>query len=165
VYVLYMDDSILAGPDSREIEGIIQEIKSHKLDITVLGDVNDFLGVNITKIKDGKLHVSKLHLIQQIIKQTHMLKATSNPTPAKSVVILHRQRNLPSYTPLFNYKSVIGKLNYLERGTRSDISYATHQCVRWLVRYLIRTKDKRYIINLKSDRGLEVHVDTNFSRN
>jgi len=63
VYVLYMDDSILARPDSREIEGIIQKIKSHKLDITILGDVNDFLGVNITKMKDGKLHVSQPYFI------------------------------------------------------------------------------------------------------
>jgi hypothetical protein len=29
------------------------------------------------------------------------------------------------------YRSVIGKLNFLEKSTRPDISYAVHQCARF----------------------------------
>ena len=178
-YILYTDDSILAGPDKNEIDAIIKEIKTNNLNITILGDLKDFLGVNITKLPDSCLHVSQPHLIEQIIDQTHMSKAKPKSTPAKASTILHRQKYLPPHTLSFNYRSMIGKLNYLERGTRSDISYATHQCarfsndpkpdhesaVRWLVRYLIGTKDKGYIINHKSNKGLEVHVDADFSGN
>ena len=99
--------------------------------------------------------------------------------PAKLSSILHRHQSLPSFTPEFNYKSVIGKLNYLEWGTRSDISYATYQCaqfstdpkwphveaVRWLICYLIGTRNKGYYIDLSSSKGLEVYVDADFSGN
>jgi hypothetical protein len=48
LYVLYTDDSLLAGPDSKEIQKVIDELQSKaKLAITVEGDLADFLGVNI----------------------------------------------------------------------------------------------------------------------
>ena len=31
----------------------------------------------------------------------------------------------------FNYRSVIGKLNFLEKSTRPDITYAVHQCTHF----------------------------------
>jgi hypothetical protein len=76
----------------------------------------------------------------------------------------------------FNYRSVVGKLNYLEKATRSDISYAIHQCarfvsdpkvehgeaVRWLGRYLKGTRDKGTILKPIPGIDLEVHVDASF---
>jgi Reverse transcriptase (RNA-dependent DNA polymerase) len=47
MYVLYTDDSILAGPDKAEIDKVIDDIRKAKLDITVEGDIQDFLGINI----------------------------------------------------------------------------------------------------------------------
>jgi hypothetical protein len=47
MYVLYTDDSILAGPDQKEIEQTVQQMKKAGLDITIEGDLTDFLGVNI----------------------------------------------------------------------------------------------------------------------
>ena len=35
MYVLYTDDSILAGPDLKEVEQAIEDIKKAKLDITM----------------------------------------------------------------------------------------------------------------------------------
>jgi hypothetical protein len=61
VFVLYTDDSILAGPDSRELDIIIEEIKKAGLDLTVEGDIADFLGVKIEKSQDGKVSASLNH--------------------------------------------------------------------------------------------------------
>jgi hypothetical protein len=47
MYVLYTDDSILAGPDFEEIDKAIEDIKKAKLDITIEDDIQDFFGVNI----------------------------------------------------------------------------------------------------------------------
>ena len=47
LYLLYTDDSILAGPDAEEIEQIIEEIKATGLEIADEGKMEDFLGVNI----------------------------------------------------------------------------------------------------------------------
>ena len=69
-------------------------------------------------------------------------------------------------------------LGYLET-TRSDISYAVHQCARfstapkvehgkavnWLARYLKGTRDKGTIFRPDSKRGLEVFVDADFAGN
>lgn len=67
----------------------------------------------------------------------------------------------------------------MEKGTRSDIAYATHQCaifcsdpkkehgdeVKWLGRYLKETRNKGLLIKPKSDLGLEVYVDADFAGN
>jgi hypothetical protein len=63
IYVLYTDDSILAGPDQHEIEKATEDIKAAGLDITVEGDLQDFLGVNIERTQDGKIHLTQPHLI------------------------------------------------------------------------------------------------------
>lgn len=60
----------------------------------------------------------------------------------------------------FHYRAVIGKLNFLEKTTRPDISYAAHQAaqfsanpwvthgkaLKWLGRYLNHTRDKGAIL-------------------
>jgi hypothetical protein len=44
MYVLYTDDSILAGQDQSNIEQVIKDIQLAKLNITVEGDIKDSLG-------------------------------------------------------------------------------------------------------------------------
>ncbi len=74
---------------------------------------------------------------------------------------------------------MIGKLNYLERGSRSDISYIVHQCARfttrpkkeraealkWLGCYLKEKRDKGTIIRAQEGKDLEVYVDADFVGN
>ncbi|KAI2512304.1 hypothetical protein MHU86_2180 [Fragilaria crotonensis] len=71
--------------------------------------------------------------------------------------------------------SIIGKLNYLEKATRSDIAYAVHQCarfvsdpkkehgdaVRWLGRYCWEPETKA-IMQPMTNKDLEVFVDASF---
>jgi hypothetical protein len=59
MYVLYTDDSILAGPDEDEISQIIEDMRKAKLDITIEGDLQDFLGVNIERMADGTMGCSR----------------------------------------------------------------------------------------------------------
>jgi hypothetical protein len=179
LYVLYTDDSLLAGPDQKEIEKIIDELQNKaKLSITVEGDLADFLGVNIDRKEDGTIHMSQPHLIDQILEDLRLNDNATKvrTTPAASSRLLTRHANSPSFDGSFNYRSVIGKLNYLEKATRSDISYAVHQCarfvsdprkehgdaVRWLGRYLKGTRDKGTIMQPMSGKDLEVFVDASF---
>ena len=74
---------------------------------------------------------------------------------------------------------MIGKLNYLEKATRPDISFATHQCarsaaapkkshtrvVRWLGHNLLHSKKKEMRFHADITRGLEVFVDASFAGN
>ena len=182
MYILYTDDSILAGPDKREIEKIISDIEKAGLEITIEGKLEDFLGININRRKDGSIHLTQPLLITQIIEAIwgkNGEKITSRTTPASSSNLLSRHTDSPEFDGSFDYRSVIGKLNYLERGTRSDISYIVHQCARftaspkrehgqainWLGRYLKGTSDKGTIFKPKRGKGLQIWVDADFCGN
>jgi hypothetical protein len=181
MYVLYTDDSLLAGPDLNEVNKAIEDIRKAKLNITIEGDIQDFLGVNIERKPNGEVHLTQPHLIDQILQDLKMddaeLKGKS--TPAAASRLLSRHSKSDPFDESFNYRSVVGKLNYLEKGSRSDIAYITHQCarfstcpkkehaaaIRWLARYLKETRDKGTILRPQKGRGLEVHVDADFAGN
>ena len=181
IYMLYTDDSILAGPSQKEIDEIIKDLKKAKLNVTDEGDIQDFLGVNIDKQKDGTIHLTQPHLVDQILKDLNMIQdnVKCKDVPAMSSKLLKRDEDGEEFDQSFHYRSIIGKLHYLEKGTRSDIAYITHQCarfaenpkeshakaIRWLARYLKGTRDKGLIIKPKRDKGLEVYVDADFSGN
>jgi hypothetical protein len=90
IYVLYTDDSILAGPDEEELNVIIARIKGIGLDITEEGDLGDFLGINIERMNDHAYHLSQPQLIGQIIHDLHIDQdnVTAKPTLAVATTIL-----------------------------------------------------------------------------
>ena len=181
MYVLYTDDSILAGPSEREINQIIEKMRRAKLDITIEGTLEDFLGVNIDRKEDGSIHLTQPQLIDSILRDLNLDNdnVKTKSIPACSSKILKKHHDSEPFDKSFNYRSVIGKLNYLERGSRSDIAYITHQCarftenpkaehgkaIRWLGRYLKATKDKGTILRPDIKRNMEVYVDADFAGN
>ena len=66
MYVLYTDDSILMGPDEKELEEVIALIKAQGLELTVDGDISDFLGVELKREADGSINCTQPQLIQKI---------------------------------------------------------------------------------------------------
>ena len=92
MYILYTDDSILAGPDPKEIDQIIEDMQKAKLDIMVKGDLQDFLGVNIEQKEDGYIHLTQPHLIHHILKDLRLDKdnVKEKYTPASSSKMLSR---------------------------------------------------------------------------
>jgi hypothetical protein len=77
IYALYTDDSILAGPNQRETQQVIADLKTTKLTLMVKGDLEDFLGVQIKRKKDGSFHLMQPHLIDQISRKCHNQKCSS----------------------------------------------------------------------------------------
>ena len=62
MYLLYTDDSILAGPGKEEIAQVIKDLKGANLDVTDEGNMEDFFGINIQR-KDEEIHLTQPHLI------------------------------------------------------------------------------------------------------
>jgi Reverse transcriptase (RNA-dependent DNA polymerase) len=135
MYILYTDDSILAGLDRNDIEQVIKDIQTANLNITVEGDIQDFLGINISRREDGSIHLSQPQLIAAILKDLRLdgEQTKIKTTPSLSSKILQKHEDSQEFDGSFDYRSVVGKLNYLEKGTRADISYITHQCARFAV--------------------------------
>lgn len=177
VYLLYTDDSILVGPNMDEIDESVEAI-SKLLEITDEGEVNDFLGVNIERKPNGEIHFTQPHLIDDILKELEFNNKTkTKSTPMKSSEILKRDREGTPLGDDFKYRRILGKMGYLEKGSRMDIAYSTHQCARfsidpkqshgdalkWIGRYLKGTRDKGTILRPSKDKNLEVWVDAGFA--
>ena len=157
IYVLYTDESILAAPNQDDIDQAIKDITKAGLNITIEGDIQDFLGVNMERKDDGTITFSQPHLIDKILRAVRLgTEGKNRNTPAAVSRILKRHADSPNFDRSFDYRSVVGMLNYLDAGSRSNIAYATHQCarfaakpkeehataLRWIARYLRGTRDK-----------------------
>jgi hypothetical protein len=94
--------------------------------------------------------------------------------------ILCRDLDGSPFVETWDYRSIIGKLNFLEKSTRPEITYhAVHQCarlasnpkqshanaVKYLCRFLFATKDKGLILHPDTSKSFEVHVDCDFAGN
>ena len=108
IYVLYTDDSIIISPSQQEAEGVIRDIRAAGLNITVEGDLRDFLGVNIQRDDDGGMRLSQPHLERQICKELGLDEnTTTKSTPAASSKILKRHKESENFDNSFNYRSII----------------------------------------------------------
>jgi hypothetical protein len=130
------------------------------------------------QMPDGSIHLTQPHLIDQILDDLRLNNdnMTTKKTPVSSSRLLSRHSDSEPFDGSFNYRSIIGKLNYLEKSTRSDISYIVHQCaqfttnpkvehaqaLRWLGRYLKETRNKGMILRPVEGKDMEVYVDADF---
>ena len=65
MYIMYTDDSILAGPSQAEVQKAIKDIEEAGLKINVEGDISDFLGVKLQREQDSTIKMKQPHLINQ----------------------------------------------------------------------------------------------------
>jgi len=181
IYVLYTDDSILAGPDDKELDDIIQQIAAAGLDITEEErGLEDFLGVNIERTPEGGFHLSQPQLIEQILIDLNLQGegVKIRDTPATSSVTLSEFPGSADHDQHFHYRSVLGKLNYLEKSTRPDIAYAVHQCARFsqrpkvehakavkMIGWYLRGTKNRGIYLRPTDDSFTVWADADYSGN
>ena len=175
------DDSIISGPNKEDLDAVVADMKKANLGVTVEGTLEDFLGGNINRRKYGSIHLTQHHIIDQIVKDLGQdnPKNTSKSTTAQPSKISHSHKQSENSDKKFHYRPVVGKLNYLEKCFRPDITYAKHQCdrlsvnpkrqhaksLRHLGRQLKGTMDKGTIYFPNTDKGSEVHVDFDFAGN
>jgi len=99
IYILYTDNSILTGPDLKELDKIIEDMKQAGLELMVKGDISDFLGVNIQQHNDGTVHLTQPHLIDSILGELGLQadSAKSKATPAASSKLLGHHDDAPPH--------------------------------------------------------------------
>ena len=180
IFVVYVDDGIFLGPNSNDIDKAIAELKAEGFDIEDQGDIADYLGVNVERVDGDKIKLSQPHLIDEIIRDVNLSsRAQSKSTPAAPTKILHRDQSAPAFNHRFNYRSVIGKLNFLEKSTCPDISYAVHQAARFssdprkshgeaverIAQYLKSRRNEGLILDPQSNKSIECYADADFSGN
>ena len=110
---LYVDDCVIFANDSSTISSFISRMKDRGYLLQDEGNIKNFLGVNISRIPNGKYEMKQTGLIQDILNNLGLnhpqTKYSKNTTPAQE--ILHTDLDKPEFSESWNYRSLIGKLN------------------------------------------------------
>ena len=133
VCLVYVDDTILAGPNldniNREITGMGVSTKdqTHCFQLRDEGQVGDFLGIRIEKLRERKFHLTQTGLTNKVLKSANMEDCNPVPTPS-STVPLAIDADGEEFQEDWEYATIVGMLMYLAQNSRPDIVYAVHQC-------------------------------------
>ena len=104
MYALYIDDSILGAPTRHELDVVIAAIKDAKLQITLEGDLADFLGVKIERKSRNEIIFTQPHLIDDILNDLGLQHAKDvKETPTASSRILTRNDSGTDHDKSFHY--------------------------------------------------------------
>ena len=170
------------GTTDAAIDEALHALRASKQNFIIKdeGVVGDFLGVKIDHSDDITITLTQPQLIDSIIEDINMKDNTKpRAAPACSSKLLHKDTDGESVEANIHYRSVIGKLDFLEKSTRLDISASMHQCARFqdnlkkshlqAVRtircYLIGTRDKGIVVRPDHTTSFECWVDADFVGN
>jgi hypothetical protein len=116
-----VDDGIFFGPDLKEIEQAMKNLDAQGFNLDMMGIVKDYLGINFERLPGGRVKMSHPQLIEQILKDVGLSQgAITKSTPCRQSTLQRDFHGAPCKGK-FHYRSVVGKLNFLENGTRPDI--------------------------------------------
>ena len=189
ILLIYVDDVICFCPTSKPIDDFIESMQRQEPQSYVLedqGNLKDYLGIEIQEtIEDGPkgqqraIHITQKHLINKIIQSCGLDKehVTTRTVPAAPSIRLSKLGKEVTNPP-FNYRSVVGQLNYLAATTRPELAFAVHQCARFcadprechykaikrIARYLYLTKDMGLILRPQGT-DIQCYADADFAGN
>jgi Reverse transcriptase (RNA-dependent DNA polymerase) len=138
VFFVCTDDGIMMGPRPEVAVAQIQELQG-SFDIEIHGNLQEYLGIQINQDANGCITMTQPHLIDSILHNLGLSgkdrRARSNTTIKDLPSMVSRKitagTNRKPFDFPWNYQSIIGKLNYLEKSTRPDITYVVHQLARY----------------------------------
>ena len=132
--VLYTDDAAFFSPSAQAIDDEIASLKK-AFDLTDEGELQDYLGTRFIRHTNGRMELQQQKSIDNCLKLLGMGEDKENVklhnTPAESSKILHADINGTDRKQMWNFRAVVGCLNYLRAMTRLDLSYSVHQCAQF----------------------------------
>jgi hypothetical protein len=128
--LVYVDDIIVVSSSDQATQALLQDLQK-EFALKDLGELNYFIGIEVTKIKDGLLLTQKKYT-SDLLKRVGM----SNCKPVASPLFTSEKLSVHEGTPLgakdmTNYRSVVGALQYLTL-TRPDIAFPVNKVCQFL---------------------------------
>jgi len=176
IILVYVDDMLILSKEANLYEKLLEELKVRKFEVSDEGNLEEYLGVEFRRVEGNKISMSQPQVIQSILLDLGYIEGTkTKSTPAISSELLHKDPDGKVGTKEWNYRSVCGKLNYLEASSRPDLAFAVHQVSRFMEspreshiaavnrigRYLAGTKERGLIFN-PEEIGFEVWTDADW---
>lgn len=128
IFMVYVDDAILLSPSKKYIDASLQDLRQ-SFKLTDEGNIADYLGIKVTRLATGIISLTQPQLIESILRDINFSKNTKSKTiPAVSTHLLQQDSEGDTFNEHWDYRSLIGKVNFLEKSTRPNIAFAVHQC-------------------------------------
>ena len=120
------------GPDIQAITAL-REALGKKLEISNLGDVSYYLGIEVIRDRANKLLcMSQQKFIEEILQRFGKNTLKPTKTPAEQGVRLEKSDENATEADIKLFQQQIGSLMYLMTSTRPDLSFAVGQCARFM---------------------------------
>lgn len=173
--IIHVDDILAASNKAEHIDNIEKNISSF-FELKNLGDVHNFLSINIEKDDAGDYFMSQQNYIEKIIEEGNLSAAKSSSIPLDTGYYKLKSNDfLPTNE---QYRKLIGMLLYASTNTRPDIAASVSILsrktaaptkldlneVHRVIRYLSSTKNlKLRVSNKSSTSELELFSDSDFA--
>lgn len=130
IYMLvYVDDIIITGTSSIMIQQLVDKLHS-EFALKQLGQLDYFLGVQVTHLPGGKLLLNQSKYIADLLTKANMAEAVGMSTPMQGGARLSKHGGSTLTDPTL-YRSVVGALQYATI-TRPEITYAVNKVCQFL---------------------------------
>ena len=172
--VLHVDDAGIGAADPADIDKLIDQLRALGFELKKEGNFEEFLGIKLEKQPDGSIELTQTGLIDKTLEAAGMSDCNPNRVPATGP--LGTDPNGAPMNEEWNYRSIVGMLQYLASNTRPDIAFAVSQVARFsanpkqshasavktILRYLKRTRTMGSIVRINGDLNLDLFVDADF---
>ena len=130
---MYVDDCIIFSKSSKTNDDLVTSLQNgpENYQLTDEGDLTKYLGVDIDRRPDGSFELRQPYLIERCLAAMEINDKVNPKSIPATKPLLHKDKDGDSRKTQWNYRQVIGMLNYLQGSTRPDISMATHQYARF----------------------------------
>jgi hypothetical protein len=151
---VYVDD-IVFGSSSNSLVARFAEDMSREFEMTMIGELQFFLGLQIKQSKEGTF-VHQAKYTKDIVQKFKMEDSNAMTTPMSTTIALNADKE-GEHVEQKEYRSMIGSLLYLTE-TRLDIQFSVCLCARFqasprtshrqavkrIFRYLCHTPDSAF---------------------
>jgi hypothetical protein len=121
-------DDIIFGGSSHTLVSRFQEMMESELQISMMGDLTFFLGIQVKQMKQGTF-VHQANYTKDLMKKFNITELKPVSTPMSTAATLGPDED-GEVVDQREYRSMIGSLLYLT-ATRPDIQFTVGLCARF----------------------------------
>ena len=182
---IYVDDIIIYAPTSEVIDRIKSQI-AEEFEVDDIGDCKKVIGMNV-ECHEGEIKIHQKALVEQLLKETGFTDCRTRRTPLDPGKRLlrctiqdeeERKKSGCGVIDQTEFRSIIGKFNYLASTTRPDLSYAVSYLSQFIqcphaehtaaaedvLRYLAGTPSLGLTFRRRPDMKLVGYVDADWAQ-
>lgn len=131
--LVYVDDIIITGNSTALIQQITQKLH-HVFALKQLGDLDYFLGLEVTKLPNGNMLLTQSKYLRDLLIKTDMCDSNPVATPMASTTKLTKTGSV-AFSDASHYRSIVGALHYATI-TRPEICYAVNKVCQFMAHSL-----------------------------